>query len=158
MSSRLVIRALGAGLVLLFLVGSARAGELFSSFSECDDPSAVPTTVLGTIEFYSSFGFGDLSAKVCDSIVKKGVSLCKAQVKLAAKCNDKTVSSLNDILLKQCAELPDATDRANCKAGVKEDVAGVKADTKTNRDTGIAACEGAIADTLAADCANGVPL
>ena len=156
MSSRVAIRALSAGLGLLFLAGSARAGVLFTNFNECANPATVPNDVLATIEDDGSFGFGTLSEKVCNSIVKKGVSLCKAQVKLAQKCNDKTLNSLNETLLKQCAQLTDSTDRADCKAGVKADVSGAKADNKTNRDTGVALCEGGIADQLALDCANGI--
>ena len=159
MSSGVAIRALGAGLGLLFLVGSgpAHAGVKFTNFIECANPATVPNDVLATIEDDGSFGFGDLSEKVCSSIVKKGVSLCKGQVKLAGKCNSKTLSALNDILLKQCAQLTDSVDRADCKDGVKADVSGAKDANKTNQDTGIALCEAGIANQLAFDCQNGLP-
>ncbi len=158
MRSCVAIRALGAGLGVLFLVGSAKAGVGFTNFDECLDPAAVPTAVMGTILADGAFGFGTLSEKVCNGIVKKDVSLCKSQVKLARKCNDKTLNSLNDTLLKQCAQLTDATDRADCKDGVKADVKGAKDDNKTNRDTGVTDCETGFADNLLDNCINGVPM
>ena len=158
MSSRVAIRALGAGLGLLLLAGPARAGLSFTNFIECANPLAVPNDVLGTLENDGSFGFGSLSEKVCKSIVKKGVSLCKSQVKLAVKCNAKTLNSLNSILLKQCAQLTDAADRSDCKVGVKDDVSSVKAANKSNQGTALSLCEMDFADQLASDCANGIPM
>lgn len=156
MSSRLAIRALGTGLGLLFLAGSARAGVSFTSFAECEDPSTVSNVVLGTILDDGSVGFGTLSAKVCNSIVKKGVGLCKGQVKLAAKCNDKTLASLNDILLKQCDQLGNATQRSDCKTGVKGEVKSVKDDNKANKELGLSSCDTTFSTNLADACENGV--
>lgn len=158
MSSSVAIRALGAGLGLLLLAGSARAGESFPGFDECQNPAAVPGLVLGSIRQYGSFLFGELPEKTCNSIVKKGVSLCKAQVKAAAKCEDKTANALQSILLKQCATAPTSELRSECKTGVKQEVSAAKDDMKTEKATGLADCEGSIANDIAQDCANGLPL
>ena len=126
--------------------------ETFPGFAECVNPAAVPDLVLGSILEFGSLGFGELSEKVCNSIVDKGVSLCKSQVKTAAKCEDKSASKIQDILLKQCAQLSESSDRSECKAGVKGEVDAVKDEMNADKETGIASCEGSVADAIASAC------
>jgi len=156
MASRVAIRVLGAGLGLMLLVGSARAGVSFTA-DECSFPSMVPDQVMNTILSEGSFDFGDLSQKTCNSIVKRGVSLCKAQVKLATKCNLNALDGVVDIVLKQCEQLANSMDRADCKDSTKLERSQVKDAYKANQTLGLADCEGSFALDLADDCQNGVP-
>ena len=112
---------------------------------------------MGTILDDGAFGFGTLSEKVCNGIVKKGVSLCKSQVKLARKCNDKTLSSLNDTMLKQCAQLTDPADRADCKDGVKGDVKSAKDDNKPTGTPASRAANRASPTACWTACLSGIP-
>ena len=113
-SSRVLARVFCASLGFLLLAGSASA-----QYEECPLPQNIPESVFGTILDQADDFFGDLTQKTCDSIVKKGVATCKAQVKAAYKCGVKTANSNYEILLKQCATFTDAVDRADCKEGAK---------------------------------------
>ena len=155
MSSRVVIRVLAAGLGVLFLVGSARAGI---SLPECNTPDSVPDDVLNGLLSNASVQFGSLSAKTCNSIVKKGVSLCKAQVKLAADCRNKSLAGTADIVLKQCDQLANSMDRSDCKQATKSEQKLLKDGIKANEDLGVTDCEGSFELSLANACQNGVPM
>ena len=80
-----------------------------------EDQRAVYDSITAQADAY----FGALTQKTCDSIVKTGLANCKAQVKAAYKCGVKTAASNYEILVKQCATLTDAMDRADCKEGAK---------------------------------------
>lgn len=155
-----VVRALGASLVVLCSVGlgadSARAGA-FSNFSECEDPATVWNSALTSIANFSSFEFGNLSAKVCNGIVKKGVANCKVQTNTAAKCNEQTASSNYNIQLKQCAELATKQERSDCKSTAKGLLKSIKTANKTNKKSGIDACNNEFPAALQNDCVNGIP-
>jgi hypothetical protein len=155
MSSRVAIRVLGAGLGVLVLVGSARAGI---AFPECNTPQAVPDDVLAGILSNGSFDFGNLSAKTCNSIVNKGVSVCKAQVKLAANCNEKALAGTVDIVLKQCDQLANSMDRSDCKAGTKSEQSSIKDSIKASQSLGLTECEGTFELSLSDACTNGVAM
>ena len=155
MSLRVSTRALCAGLGLLLVSGSARAG--FSNFNECFNPLTIPVTVYNTI-VNQSFQFGALSQKVCNSITKKGVALCKSQVKLASKCNDKTAKSDYVIQVKQCNQIADSGDRTACKTGSKGDLDFIKSTNKSNESDAVAECRGEFEAALQDACMNGVPM
>ena len=155
MCSRVAIRVLGAGLGVLFLVGSARAGA-FTNFPECPNPLASPEAVYGTILSNSSGSFGNLSVKVCNSITKKGNSTCRSQVKAAVKCNEKTIDSLYDIALKQCAQMSVPADRLTCKGNAKTSRDATRLGNKTNLDTALGVCDGEFDAALQNACVNGI--
>ena len=113
-SSRVFARVLCASVGFLLLAGSARA-----QYAECPLPEDVPENVYDSITAQANTYFGELSQKTCDSIVKRGLANCKAQVKAAYKCGVKTAASNYEILVKQCATLTDPMDRADCKDGAK---------------------------------------
>lgn len=156
MSSNTAIRALSVGLGLVLLAGSARAGDGFTNFEECESPTSVPGQVLGTILDDGSLGFGELSEKVCNSITNSGVSLCKTQVKAAAKCNEKTNKALYDIIVKQCKQLDNDDLRSACKSAAKNDLDFVKTANKDNQTFGLNDCESGIEASLLDACLNGV--
>ena len=158
MSSRVAIRALGAGLGVLFLVGSARAGTGFTSFAECVSPLAVPEILFGTIITQANVDFGALSVKVCNGITKKADATCKAQVKSAAKCNDKSNESNYDIVLKQCAQLNVPADKSICKSDAKNGRDAIKFANKTNKETALSECTGEFDAAIQNACVNGVPM
>lgn len=146
------MRAFAVALLFgLLLAGSARA-----QFDECVSPVAVPEDVFDTIIELASIDFGDLDSKVCQKITNQGVSTCKAQVKAAAKCENRSVDALYDIAVKQCNQLEDPEDRSDCKSGSKENKQGLKADTEAERSSALAVCEGDFAEALADACA-GIP-
>src|SRR5262249_12226398 len=99
-SSRVVARAVCACLGFLFVAGSAQA-----QLESCPLPTLYPSVVLSTVGEAGDIDFGNLTQKVCDSIVKKGVATCRAQVKSAAKCAHKVAGSIFDIQVKQCAQM-----------------------------------------------------
>ena len=113
-SSRVFARVFCAGVGFLLLAGSARA-----QYAECPLPESVPENVYDSITAQADAYFGALTQKTCDSIVKTGLANCKAQVKAAYKCGVKSAASNYAIMLKQCATLTDAMDRADCKDGAK---------------------------------------
>jgi hypothetical protein len=158
MSSRVAIRVLGAGLGLMFLVGSARAGDGFTNFSECESPLAVPESFFGTVITQGNAAFGDLSVKVCNGITKKADATCKAQVKSAAKCNDKSNDSLYDMVLKQCAQLSIPADRDVCKTDAKNNRDAIKAANKANKDSALTECDAEFDAAIQNACVNGVPM
>ena len=146
-SSRVVARALCACLGFLFVAGSAQA-----QLESCPLPTEYPSVVLTTVGEAGDIDFGNLTQKVCDSIVKKGVATCKAQVKAAAKCAHKVAGSIYDIQVKQCAQMMDAADRADCKQGAKTfrdfNVEGYDNDLSD----ALALCDGMFATLLNAGC------
>lgn len=144
----LTIMRLAMVLGLLFLASSARA-----QFEECTEPNAVPSAVFETITDQADLDFGDLSDKVCDSIVKKGLSTCKSQVKLAAKCWDKTLDTNYDIQLKQCNQLADSGDRADCKALYKADRNAFRSTIDSATASGLDICANQFAEGLSMSCA-----
>lgn len=156
MQSRLIVRALGAGLVVLLLAGPGRAG-VFGSFSECENPANVWLSALDSIASFSSFEFGNLSAKVCNGIVNKGISNCRTQTNAAAKCNEQTASSNHAIQVKQCEQLATRQDRSDCKSSAKGVLKSIKASNKANRSSGLDACKNEFAAALLDDCVNGIP-
>jgi hypothetical protein len=114
-SSRVFARVLCASAGFLLLAGSARA-----QYEECPLlPEDVPAAVYDSIIAQADGHFGEVSQKTCDSIVKRGLANCKAQVKAAYKCGLKTAASNYEITLKQCATLTDAVARADCKDTAK---------------------------------------
>jgi len=155
MTLRMRTCAVWASLGLWFLAGSARAG--FTSFTECEDPAAVPGQVFTTIAADASFQFGALPEKVCNGITKKGISTCKTQVKAAAKCNDVTAGSNYDITVKQCGQLATSSDRKLCKTNAKNFMQLIKSLNKTNRQNGLTDCNAGFEAQLQDACINGVP-
>src|SRR5258705_13917957 len=99
-SSRVMARAFCACLGFLFVAGSAQA-----QFAECPLPTSLPETVYVTMTEQADIDFGGLDQKVCDSIVKKGVGTCRAQVKAAGKCGHKAADGIYEIMVKQCAQI-----------------------------------------------------
>jgi hypothetical protein len=146
-SSRIVARALCACLGFLFVAGAARA-----QFNECPLPSDLPEVVYATMTEQADLNFGGLTQQVCDSIVKKGVATCKVQVKAAAKCGHKAADGLYQIMLKQCAQIADAVDRAACKQGAKTFRDFNQNGYDGSRDDGLAVCEGMFAEALNNAC------
>jgi len=156
MQSGGIVRALGAGLVVLLVAGPGRAG-VFGSFAECENPATIWDSALTSIASFSSFEFGNLSAKVCNGIVNKGISNCKSQTKTAAKCNDQTANSNHAIQLKQCGELATKQERSDCKSNAKSLLKGIQQANKANRASGLDACQNQFAAALLDDCVNGIP-
>jgi hypothetical protein len=136
---------------LVLFAGSARA-----QFQECVVPGAVPEAVFETILDQASFDFGDLSDKVCNSIVKKGLSTCRAQVKAAAKCYDRAFAANYAIAVKQCQQLETSEERADCKAESKSIRDEGKDDVDASKDSALAVCEGEFEAALSDNCLNGV--
>lgn len=137
---------------LLLFAGSARA-----QFEECLLPSQVPEEVFGTITDEAAFAFGELTDKVCKSIVKKGVSTCKAQVKTADKCFQRALDTNYAIAAKQCQQLEDSADRSECKAKVKSTRDEGKDEINSSKDLGLGLCDGNFALLLSADCLGELP-
>jgi hypothetical protein len=132
------------------------AGQAHAQFQECIQPSSVPEDVYETILDQSSFDFGDLTEAVCESIVKKGVATCKAQVKAQAKCFTRS-SALNlAIALKQCKQLEDAGERQACVADFKSVRDEINDNVEDDKLDGLAVCEGEFVFALADACALGV--
>ena len=146
-SSRVVAGAVCACLGFLFVAGSARA-----QFAECPLPTSLPVVVFGTLSVQGDLDFGGLTQQVCDSIVKKGVGTCRAQVKAAAKCGHKTADGLYQIMLKQCAQIEDATARATCKQGAKTFRDFNRDGYDGSRDDALGVCDGEFAMALNAAC------
>lgn len=113
-ASHVFARVFCASVGFLLLAGSARA-----QYGECLLPEDVPEAVYESITAQADPYFGALTQKTCDSIVKRALANCKAQVKAAYKCGVKTAASNYEVMLKQCATLMDAMDRADCKEGAK---------------------------------------
>ena len=146
-SSRVVARAFCACLGFLFVAGSARA-----QFEECPLPSDVPEAVFMTMSVQADLDFGGLTQQVCDSIVKKGVGTCRAQVKTAAKCGHKAADGIYQIMLKQCAQIEDAAERADCKLGAKTFRDFNRDGYDGSRDDGLTVCDGLFAQALNDAC------
>jgi hypothetical protein len=142
-----------AALGFLLFAGSARA-----QFEECAFLPGVPEAVYDTIIDQASFDFGDLSDKVCNSIVKKGVSTCRTQVKAAAKCFDRAFAANYAIGVKQCQQLEDSGDRSECKAELKAIRDDGKDEIDSSKDSALAVCEGEFEAALSDDCLNGISM
>lgn len=138
---------------LLLSAGSARA-----QIQGCVDPGNVPIAVYNTIIDNADVDFGDLSEKVCKSIVKKGVSTCKAQVKSAAKCFRKAYDTNYDIAVKQCQQLEDSSDRADCKSEFKMIRDAGKDDSEDDQASALDVCAEEFAPALEAACLDGISM
>jgi hypothetical protein len=136
-----------AALGFMLVAGTARA-----QFDECVLPAAVPEFVFETILDQASFDFGNVSEKVCDGIVKEGIKTCKAQVKAAAKCYDRALDTNYKIALKQCNELEDSGERADCKAGFKANRDDGKSEVEVSKDSGLVVCDGEFEGALSNAC------
>lgn len=154
MTSRLA--ACGAGLCVLLLAGSACAGE-FTNFAECSNPAVVPNDVMSSILTFAASEFGNTPEKTCNSVTKKGVSICKVQVKAAAKCNTKTANSNYDIEVKQCATLNTGDQRSACKNAAKALRSAILGFNKSNQSAGLNDCAASFEAQLQNFCINGVP-
>ena len=139
-----------AALGLLLFAGSARA-----QFAECVDPTDVPEAVFETILSQAGFDFGSVSAKVCKGIVNKGVSTCKAQVKLSEKCFRRAYDTDYTISVKQCQQLS-KQDRSDCKSEAKSIRDEGKDDIKNSGKFAIGICEGEFDSALTDACENGI--
>jgi hypothetical protein len=128
------------------------AGSAHAQFDECVVPSSVPEAVFNTILDEASFGFGGVPDKVCNSIVKKGISTCKAQVKAAAKCFDRAFNANYAISVKQCQQLESSEDRSECKAESKAIRDDGKGEVELSKDSGLDICEGEFEESLSDAC------
>jgi hypothetical protein len=149
MSSSLSSRfaTVSTALAFMLVAGTAKA-----QFAECVVPSVVPDAVYDTILEEASFDFGDVSEKACNAIVKEAVKTCKAQVKAADKCFDRSLDSNYKIALKQCNELEDSGERADCKAGFKANRDDGKGEVELSKQEGLGTCDGVFAAALLDDC------
>jgi len=150
-SLRLAARVLCASLGFVLLAGSARA-----QYTECPLPQDIPGEVYMSILDQADTYFGGVTQKTCDSIVKTGLATCKAQVKAAFKCGVRTANSNYEILVKQCAELTDATERANCKDGAKTlrdyNVDGYRGSMDDEVIGGLVVCDTTFVASLSSAC------
>ncbi len=146
-SSRVLARVSCASLGFVLLAGSARA-----QFAECALPSDVPGSVLTTITMQGDLDFGGLTQSVCDSIVKKGISACKTQVKAAAKCGRSEAASIYGILVKQCAQIEDATERGLCKESAKTFLQYYLDGYDGDKQDGLDTCDALFATALNGAC------
>lgn len=139
--------AVCVALGLLLFGGSARA-----QVQGCVLPDTVPIAVYNTIIDSADVDFGDLSEKVCKSIANKGVSTCNAQVKAADKCFRKAYDTNYEIAVKQCQQLDDSTDRADCKAEFKSIRDEGKDESADDKAEGLEICETDFAEALESAC------
>jgi hypothetical protein len=139
-------------LALLLLSSPARA-----NFDECVAPDLVPDEVLVTIVSQAGFDFGGLAEPVCNGVVKKGASTCKAQVKAADKCFRRAYDTNYAVAVKQCQQLETPGARAECKAEFKAIRDVGKAESRSAKDDALDACANAFADLLRTACLVGPP-
>jgi hypothetical protein len=147
------LTAFGAVLGLLLVSGSARA-----QFDECAQPVAVPDFVFDTIIDQATLEFGVVEDKVCNSIVKEGVKICKAQVKASSKCFDRAADANYKIALKQCQTLEIPEDRAACKSNYKAFRDSIKSAVAESEQSGLAICDEDFADDLSQACLGPIPI
>jgi hypothetical protein len=112
----------------------------------------VPDRVYDTILDEASFDFGDVSEKACNGIVKEGVKACKAQVKAADKCYDRSLDTIYKIALKQCQELEDPEARANCKSEYKNTRDDRKSEVELSKNSALGVCDAEFENALLDAC------
>lgn len=147
-SSRMALLSF-VGLVMLAGVARAQVGE-------CVLPENVPAAVHMTIQTQSDISFGSLNQTACIAIVKKGVALCKAQVKANARCYLKSQAGNLSIQIRECAEVGDPTMRKSCVIAAKATRAAGRITVLGSQEIGLTACDTTFADALNNTCINGV--
>jgi len=141
-----------AALGVLLFASAARA-----QFAECVQPTAVPDAVFDTIVDQAGFEFGSISAKACKSIVNKGVSACRTQVKLQEKCFRKAYDTNYQISVKECHQLA-KQDRKDCKSAAKSIRKEGKADADDSKDFALDVCKDDFKSALDSACQNGISM
>ena len=145
------LRLRGVSPLFVLVCAFAFAGPASAQFNECVDPNDVPTSLLETIIEEAGFDFGDVSEQVCNQIANKGVSTCKAQVKGAVQCLERSVNSNRDIAVKQCNQLENP-DRSECKSFFKEEREDGKELIKALKQYNLGVCDDDFADDLLLAC------